>query len=68
MACLSPGQFAQRCRDEQGVSAMHWLRSQRLLHARQLRDRGASVAEAARRTGYRSPSALTAALRRSTAG
>jgi AraC-like DNA-binding protein len=68
VACLSPGQFAQRCRDEQGVSAMHWLRSQRLLHARQLRDRGASVAEAARRTGYRSPSALTAALRRSTAG
>jgi AraC-like DNA-binding protein len=64
VACLSPSQFAQRCRDELGVSAMHWLRTQRLLHARQLRDRGIGVAEAARRTGYRSPSALTAALRR----
>ncbi|MDM0026810.1 AraC family transcriptional regulator [Variovorax saccharolyticus] len=63
-ACLSPSQFAQRCRDEQGMSAMHWLRGQRLLHARQLRQRGLSVAEAARRSGYRSPSALTAALRR----
>jgi len=64
VACLSPGQFAQRCRDEQGMSAMHWLRTQRLLHARQLRCGGLSVAETAHRTGYRSPSALTAALRR----
>ncbi|WP_143684479.1 AraC family transcriptional regulator [Variovorax sp. KK3] len=64
-ACLSPSQFAQRCRDEQGMSAMHWLRAQRLLQARQLRGSGMSVAETARRTGYRSPSALTAALRRS---
>lgn len=65
VVCLSPSQFAQRCRDEQGMSAMHWLRAQRLLHARQLRDRGIGVAETARRTGYRSPSALTAAMRRS---
>ena len=64
VACLSPSQFAQRCRDELGVSAMHWLRAQRLLHARQLRDKGVAVSEAARRTGYRSPSALTAALRK----
>jgi AraC-like DNA-binding protein len=64
VACLSPGQFAQRCRDEQGMSAMHWLRSQRLAQARHLRDMGLGVAETARRTGYRSPSALTAALRR----
>jgi AraC-like DNA-binding protein len=64
VACLSPSQFAQRCRDELGISAMHWLRTQRLLHARQLRERGLGVAEIARRTGYRSPSALTAALRR----
>lgn len=63
-ACLSPSQFAQRCRDELGVSAMHWLRTQRLLHARQLRGKGVAVAETARLTGYRSPSALTAALRR----
>ncbi|MET3913322.1 AraC-like DNA-binding protein [Variovorax sp. OAS795] len=64
VACLSPGQFAQRCRDEQGVSAMHWLRMLRLAHARELRLAGMGVAETARRTGYRSPSALTAALRR----
>ncbi len=65
VACLSPSQFAQRCRDEQGMGAMQWLRSQRLLQARQLRSGGLSVAETARRTGYRSPSALTAALRKS---
>ena len=64
VACLSPSQFAQRCRDEQGVSAMHWLRALRLAHARELRLAGVGVAETARRTGYRSPSALTAALRR----
>ena len=64
VACLSPSQFAQRCRDEQGVSAMHWLRTLRLAHARELRLAGTGVAETARRTGYRSPSALTAALRR----
>lgn len=61
---LSATQFATRCREENGVSAMHWLRCQRLLHARQLRDGGLTVAEAARRCGYRSPSALTAAMRR----
>jgi AraC-like DNA-binding protein len=64
VACLSPGQFAQRCREEQGTSAMHWLRALRLAHARELRLAGLGVAETARRTGYRSPSALTAALRR----
>ncbi|MDR6523889.1 AraC-like DNA-binding protein [Variovorax paradoxus] len=64
VACLSPSQFAQRCRDEQGMGAMQWLRSMRLAHARELRMGGMSVAETARRTGYRSPSALTAALRR----
>lgn len=64
VACLSPSQFAQRCRDEQGMSAMHWLRTLRLAHARELRLEGMGVAETARRTGYRSPSALTAALRR----
>lgn len=63
-AHLSPSQFAARCREEQGQSAMAWLRSQRLEHARLLRSGGVPVAEVARRTGYRSPSALTAALRR----
>ena len=64
VACLSPSQFAQRCREEQGTSAMQWLRGLRLAHARELRLDGLSVAQTARRTGYRSPSALTAALRR----
>lgn len=64
VACLSASQFAQRCRDELGVSTMQWLRTKRLMHARQLRAGGMAVAETARRTGYRSPSALTAALRR----
>lgn len=50
---LSPGQFAARCQSEQGVGAMAWLRAG-----------GMAVAEVARQTGYRSPSALTAALRR----
>lgn len=61
---LSPSQFAARCREDQGLSAMAWLRSQRLAQARLLRGTGMAVAEVARRTGYRSPSALTAALRR----
>lgn len=64
VACLSASQFAQRCRDEQGMAPMHWLRALRLAHARALRLDGMGVAQAARRTGYRSPSALTAALRR----
>lgn len=64
VVCLSPSQFAQRCRDELGVAAMQWLRQQRLAHARQLRGHGLGVAEVAWRTGYRSPSALTAAMRR----
>lgn len=62
---LSPSQFALRCHEAHGMSAMQWLRLQRLALARTLRAGGLPVAEAARRTGYRSPSALTAALRRS---
>ncbi len=61
---LSGSQFTQRCHEMHGTAPMQWLRMQRLAHARQLRDSGLAVAEAARRTGYRSPSALTAALRR----
>lgn len=61
---LSPSQFAARCRDDLGMSAMAWLRSQRLAQARLLRGSGMAVADVAQRTGYRSPSALTAALRR----
>ena len=61
---LSPAQFAARCRAEQGLSTQYWLRGLQLDQAQALRAQGASVAEAARRSGYRSPSALTAALRR----
>ncbi|MDR7152933.1 AraC-like DNA-binding protein [Hydrogenophaga palleronii] len=61
---LSTAQFAARCRAELGMSTQQWLRSLRLEEAREWRRQGLSVAETARRTGYRSPSALTAALRR----
>ena len=61
---LSPSQFAARCRDELGLGAIEWLRQQRLAHARLLRASGMPVAAVASATGYRSPSALTAALRR----
>lgn len=63
-AHLSPTQFAARCREETGQSAMHWLRSLRLADALAWRRDGLPVAEVARRCGYRSPSALTAAMRR----
>jgi AraC-like DNA-binding protein len=61
---LSPSQFAVRCHEVHGMPVMQWLRRQRLAHAQVLRAGGLPVAEVARRTGYRSPSALTAALRR----
>lgn len=61
---LSSSQFALRCHEAQGMGPQEWLRLQRLVRARQLRDMGVPVHEVARRTGYRSPSALTAALRR----
>lgn len=61
---LSASQFTARCQAEQGDSPLQWLRRQRLEQARAWRASGLSVAETARRAGYRSPSALTAALRR----
>lgn len=61
---LSTAQLAARCRDERGQSTQQWLREMRLAQARAWREQGLSVAEAARRSGYRSPSALTAAQRR----
>ena len=64
-AHLSPAQFADRCRAEQGHPPMVWLRTLRLAQARWMRSQGMPVTEVAQRTGYRSPSALTAALRRS---
>lgn len=61
---LSPAQFTERCHQELGLSPMAWLRGLRLDRARHLRAQGLPVAEVARRCGYRSPSALTAALRK----
>ncbi|GLS16162.1 AraC family transcriptional regulator [Hydrogenophaga electricum] len=61
---LSPAQFGARCLQEQGQSPMAWLRGLRHQQARRLRAEGWSVAAVARQCGYRSPSALTAALRR----
>ena len=61
---LSAAQLAARCRDERGQSTQQWLRELRLEQAREWRAQGLSVAEVARRSGYRSPSALTAAQRR----
>jgi AraC-like DNA-binding protein len=64
---LSPAQFTERCQQELGLSPMAWLRGLRLDRARHLRAQGLPVAEVARHCGYRSPSALTAALRRADA-
>jgi AraC-like DNA-binding protein len=61
---LSAAQLAARCRDERGQSTQQWLRGLRLAQARDWCAQGLSVAEVARRSGYRSPSALTAAQRR----
>lgn len=61
---LGTSQFALRCHEAHGVGPLQWLRLQRLARARRLRDSGLPVHEVARRTGYRSPSALTAALRK----
>lgn len=65
---LSATQFTTRCRQETALAPMQWLRLQRLAHARQLRQDGHSVAQAAQRCGYRSASALTAAIRRDLPG
>lgn len=61
--CLSPTQFAARCRAETGLSVMRWLRVQRLNRAAALRLQGVKLELAAVQCGYQSPSALSAALR-----
>ncbi len=61
---LSPSQFAARCVEQHGLPPLSWLRERRLAAARRLRGLGLPVARVAERCGYRSPSALTAALRR----
>lgn len=61
---LSPSQFAARCVQQWGMPPLAWVRERRLAAARRWRAQGLPVAEVALRCGYRSPSALTAALRR----
>jgi AraC-like DNA-binding protein len=61
---LSPTQFATRCRQETGMSAMQWLRALRLARAQTLRADGLTLEATALRCGYQSASALAAALRR----
>lgn len=66
LACqvfLSGTQFATRCRQETGLSAMQWLRDLRMVRARALRAQGLGTALVAQRCGYRSASALLAAMR-----
>lgn len=63
-ACLSESQFRARCLAAQGCSPMQWVRQLRLEQALQLRAAGLGVATVAQQVGYASPSALTAALRR----
>lgn len=63
-ACLSESQFRARCVEAFGCGPMQWIRRLRLEQAQRLRLQGMSVAEVANQTGYDSPSALTAALRR----
>ena len=65
LACLSPSQFAARCVAEAGVAPIAYVRERRLRLARRLRAEGWPVHRVAEHCGYRSPSALTAALRRS---
>ena len=61
---LSATQFTVRCTEELGIAPMALVRRQRLAAAQRLRALGVAVAAVAARCGYRSPSALTAALRR----
>jgi AraC-like DNA-binding protein len=63
-AHLSASQFAARCVARTGMAPLAWVRERRLAQARRLRACGLPVAQVASRCGYRSPSALTAALRR----
>lgn len=65
---LSMTQFAARCVAELGLTPMALVRRQRLGAALRLRDAGLPIATIAARCGYRSPSALTAALKRETIG
>lgn len=64
---LSESRFRRRCVESLGCSPMQWVRALRLEQARALRAAGLSAAEAARRVGYRSVSAMRAAMKESEA-
>lgn len=64
LAYLSASQFAARCLAETGLAPIAYVRERRLRHARRLRAEGWPVRRVAEHCGYRSPSALTAALHR----
>lgn len=63
-SCLSVSQFAARCQEDTGLAPIAYVRARRLALARRLRADGWPVRQLAARCGYRSPSALTAALKR----
>ena len=63
-AGLGESQFRARCLAALGRTPMQWVRELRLARAAALRASGLGVAAVARRVGYDSPSALTAAMRR----
>jgi AraC-like DNA-binding protein len=62
LAHLSESQFRARCIEEMGLAPMQWIRQLRLTKAQLLREAGISVAVTSARVGYKTPSALTAAL------
>jgi transcriptional regulator GlxA family with amidase domain len=57
-AHLSPRTFARRFREVTGTTPHRWLLSQRIAHAQRLLERGMSVEEVARRTGFGSAATL----------
>lgn len=63
-AHLSESHFRARCLARNGCSPMQWVRQMRLERADLLRSSGMSALESARKTGYESAAALSAARRR----
>lgn len=57
-AHMSPRTFARRFREVTGATPHRWLLGQRIAHAQRLLERGTSVEEVARRTGFGSAATL----------
>lgn len=64
LCCWSVPHFHDCFRQYTGYTPQYWLRALRLQAARQRLQQGVAVAAVAAQVGYASPSALTAALRR----